>query len=581
LYSVKVLDHAGNGTYAQVIQGIEWAIEHHVNVISMSFTGASDSQALHQAIVDASNAGILMIAAAGNRGSGAETEMYPALYPEVVSVGATTPSNVRANLSSTGNELDIMAPGVDIYSTFIGGGYTYMSGTSMAVPYVTGAAAVLWSAYPDDDSLSIMNRIYASATPLGDAHEYGHGLVNLARALGLVDSAIPAYQPGAEDGTSPEQPGDHEVSATAVVRGDKAKIWSTAPSTKPSYTKVDIGVDSPSGTRVCSKTYTATIAAGSIVPVPELMCETASWNLGQYTVKYTFYYSGGTTLKTDYFTLTPENPTLSSSYTATRTSLSISWSAIRGVTQYKILKGGSLEATLGNVTSYTLTGLTAGTTYTIQVKAVDPSDSNAGATSSAVYMVTKPALVAPDKPTMTNITPNSFDAAWNAVSDVDQYKVLIDGVVKLTVTTTKATVTGLNPDQQYMVQVKAVDKYDTNAGATSVAAYVRTAKPAGPTNLTATYVTSSKISVSWSPISGATAYTVAISRSGSSETLYQTSAASYTFSNLDFGVVYKIRVYTSTSAASEITIATDAKGTLPDSIPLKIDGQTMNAYPLY
>ncbi|MEK0317032.1 S8 family serine peptidase [Cohnella sp. 56] len=388
LYAVKVLDESGNGTYSQVIQGIEWAIDNHINIISMSFTGNSDSQALHEAIIKANSSGILLVGSAGNFGKGFETEKYPALYPEVISVGATTQANLRANLSSTGSQLDIMAPGVDILSTYNDGGYTQLSGTSMAVPYISAAAAVLWSHYPSEDADSIMNRIFDNATTLGSSHEYGNGLINLAKSLNLINSEIPAYQMDANDGSIPETPGDSEVSISAITRGQTFSISTTAPGTRPSYTKVDIGIDSPTSVRVCFRTYVATIPAGSTVPIPPLSCtSSASWPLGSYIVKYTFYYSGGLVQSSSTFTVLPEAPILQF-ISATPYSIKMSWNAINGVGNYKLIVNGSTILSLGNVTNYQYTGLTPGTTYLLQIKAEDPTNPNSVATSSAVPMRT-------------------------------------------------------------------------------------------------------------------------------------------------------------------------------------------------
>lgn len=202
IYSVKVLDETGSGTYGQVIQGIEWAIEKNVNIISMSFGGSVYSQALHEAIKQADAKGVLVIAAAGNAGAGQDTMVYPAKYPEVISVGAVDRNHAKASFSSTGPELDLVAPGVEILSTTFDGGYGVLSGTSMATPHVTGAAAALWSQNPGLVGENIKQKLYENATPLGNINEYGHGLVDLDRALGFESSPIVPPQPPAE----PPQP---------------------------------------------------------------------------------------------------------------------------------------------------------------------------------------------------------------------------------------------------------------------------------------------------------------------------------------------------------------------------------------
>ncbi|UKS24777.1 S8 family serine peptidase [Paenibacillus sp. HWE-109] len=191
IFAVKVLNQSGTGTYSQVIQGIEWAIQNRMNIISISFGGSDKSRALHEAIQAATEQGILVVAAAGNSGKGAETEAYPALYPETISVGAVTKQHLRADYSSTGNEIDLVAPGSEILSTTSDQDYGNLSGTSMAAPHVTGSLAALWSAHKNWTGEQVKNKLFETATKLGGNLEYGHGLVNLARALGVIDKPIP------------------------------------------------------------------------------------------------------------------------------------------------------------------------------------------------------------------------------------------------------------------------------------------------------------------------------------------------------------------------------------------------------
>lgn len=185
IFAVKVLDQKGHGTYSGMIQGIEWAIQNEMNIISISAGGMINSQALHDQIKRASEKGILVISAAGNKGMGEETEVYPALYPETISVGAVDKDHQRANFSSVGSELDLSAPGVDILSTSINGEYKKRSGTSLAVPHVAGAAAVIWSENSGLASDDVRNTLLESATTLGEEQLFGKGLVNVAKAMKL------------------------------------------------------------------------------------------------------------------------------------------------------------------------------------------------------------------------------------------------------------------------------------------------------------------------------------------------------------------------------------------------------------
>ena len=157
LVPVRVLDGQGDGFDSDVIRGIYWAAGFTVDgstnpapvqVISMSLAGKAPCTAPLAAAVDAARArGIVVVAAAGN--DGADGAAYaPGSCPGVISVGATDATGARASFSNTGASVDISAPGVGVLSTSRQGstpGYRFMSGTSMAAPAVSGAAALLAS----------------------------------------------------------------------------------------------------------------------------------------------------------------------------------------------------------------------------------------------------------------------------------------------------------------------------------------------------------------------------------------------------------------------------------------------------
>jgi len=146
LYAIKVLDRNGSGYLSDVIEGIQWAIANNMHVVNMSLGTTSNITSFHDAVTVAKNAGIVVVAAAGNSGSsadGSSTVIYPAAYPETIAVSATDSTDTIASWSSRGPEVDLAAPGVDIYSTYKGTGYATLSGTSMAAPHVTGSAALV------------------------------------------------------------------------------------------------------------------------------------------------------------------------------------------------------------------------------------------------------------------------------------------------------------------------------------------------------------------------------------------------------------------------------------------------------
>ncbi|MCA1031229.1 S8 family peptidase [Bacillus timonensis] len=186
LYAVKVLDGNGSGTYSGIIQGIEWAIQEKVNVINMSLGGSQGSTALQQACDNANNSGIVVVAAAGNSGSKGKrnTIGYPAKYASVIAVGAVDSNNNRGSFSSVGNELEVMAPGVAIYSTVpYGNGYDTYNGTSMASPHVAGAAALILASNPSLSNVQVRDRLKNTATPLGSSFYYGYGVINVQAAV--------------------------------------------------------------------------------------------------------------------------------------------------------------------------------------------------------------------------------------------------------------------------------------------------------------------------------------------------------------------------------------------------------------
>jgi subtilisin len=171
LYGVKVLDKNGSGYVSDVIAGIGWCKDNGIQAANMSLGSNSDVQSLHDACDVAKAAGVLLVAAAGNDGGAVD---YPAAYSSVVAVAAVDRNDSRPSWSSYGPQILVAAPGVDVYSTWKGGGYATASGTSMAAPHVTGTLALNLSA-----SLSGT----ADDLPPGGWDQYtGYGLVDAGEA---------------------------------------------------------------------------------------------------------------------------------------------------------------------------------------------------------------------------------------------------------------------------------------------------------------------------------------------------------------------------------------------------------------
>ncbi len=182
LYALKVIGDNGKGTLSDFISALDWCVANGIRVANYSAGGIDRSPTIEEACKRARAAGVTIVAAAGNGGGGL---LVPAVFPSVIAVGATDRANARPFWSNVGNDLDLVAPGVNVRSTYVGGGYYVMDGTSMSAPHVAGAAALLISrgiSYPD----IVEEYLEATATDLetGGPDPYtGHGLVNAARGL--------------------------------------------------------------------------------------------------------------------------------------------------------------------------------------------------------------------------------------------------------------------------------------------------------------------------------------------------------------------------------------------------------------
>jgi subtilisin family serine protease len=193
LMSLKFLGGTqGKGSTSNAVRGINYAIDmrnHGVNVrvINASWGGGSDSQSLREAISAANAAGILFVCAAGNAGVNIDSNpdfpgSYAKDYSGTVSVAAVDAGGRVASFSNVGHDsVSLAAPGVSILSTYPGGFYAGLSGTSMSTPYVSGIAVLLWSRYPDLAPAEVKQRIVDTSEPIND-------LVSLAARSGRASA---------------------------------------------------------------------------------------------------------------------------------------------------------------------------------------------------------------------------------------------------------------------------------------------------------------------------------------------------------------------------------------------------------
>ena len=190
LYSAKVLDENNTAPISRIIEAINWAIDEKVNIINMSFGTTANSQALYNAIQKANDAGILLIASAGNN----ETIEYPAKYEEVVAVGSINAEGELSEQSASGDELEVVAPGEQILSTSAFDGVMACSGTSMSAPHVAGVASILWQKDMNMPADFIRKLLRSTVKDMGDENDYGYGVIDLDKALEEYDNAKREYK---------------------------------------------------------------------------------------------------------------------------------------------------------------------------------------------------------------------------------------------------------------------------------------------------------------------------------------------------------------------------------------------------
>jgi subtilisin len=185
LHALKVCGSGGRCRTSAIVEAIRYAADRGWDVVNLSLGSPRASRALKEAGKYAREAGVLPVAAAGNRGS-PDSVGYPAAYEEYLAVSATTVDDEVAEFSSTGSEVDVAAPGAEVCSSFVDG-YRSLDGTSMASPHVAGAAA---QAVADGDGAEAAERrLLDSAEDIGKSDtEQGDGLVDVAAALGYDSS---------------------------------------------------------------------------------------------------------------------------------------------------------------------------------------------------------------------------------------------------------------------------------------------------------------------------------------------------------------------------------------------------------
>jgi thermitase len=254
---VKVLDEYGNGWYSDIAAGIVYAADNGAKIINLSLGGAPASQTLCEAAAYAQQRGVLLVAATGN---GGDPVFYPAACDGVLAVAATDQAARRAAFANFGPQVDLAAPGVDIYSTWPWlEGYFTKSGTSMATPHVAGVAALVWSRWPAWTNVAVSRQITETAIDVDaagwDAYT-GWGLLAAAAAVGA--DVIPDVTRTPTATTTERPTGTPTITLTPTLT---PSVTVTPP---PTVTPTEVLPPTPTATT--APTFTPTAAISSATP---------------------------------------------------------------------------------------------------------------------------------------------------------------------------------------------------------------------------------------------------------------------------------------------------------------------------
>jgi hypothetical protein len=234
LMPLKAFGASGAGYVSAVIGALDYAVANGAKVVNESFGGDEFTRSEYDAFVASGDAGVVSIAAAGNRGANAdETPHYPASFrlDTIVAVAATTSTDTLASFSNYGIlNAQVGAPGQLIYSTIRGNAYGLMSGTSMATPHVAGVAALLAAEHPTWNAKDIRDRILGTTRPVAAlaGKTWTGGVVDAAAALSSALTVLP-----------PDPPAPTPQSLATTIDTNPVPAPATAP-TPPSFVPPDV-----------------------------------------------------------------------------------------------------------------------------------------------------------------------------------------------------------------------------------------------------------------------------------------------------------------------------------------------------
>jgi subtilisin family serine protease/chitodextrinase len=520
LMSIEVFGSSSQGGFAE---GFTYAADMGAHISQNSWGGGGESQSINDAIdyfiANGGSAGSPMeggvvVFAAGNSNTNSGSSTWPAQYESAIAVAATNHNDVRSYYSNYGTWVDISAPGGETNSvkqegvlSCIDGSYDHFQGTSMACPHVSGVAALIVSKYAGNITPSeVRSRLINNTDPIDDLNpdysgQLGSGRLNAYAALtGEAPQPVLSYCASKGNDASYEWISKVEIgtysnssdgsgyqdftSETIELNAGQSyditltpgfsnssydeywKIWIDY-NNDTSFTSDELVYDAGS---LSSSAVTGTINIPSDVSGMKRMRVSMKYN-GEQTPCESFDYGEVEDYNVNISsgsgdTEAPTAPTNLASSNITESSVDLTWDASTdnvGVDHYTVFQDGSSIGTTAN-TSYSVTGLSASTTYTFTVKAEDAAG-NVSTASNALDVTTQSdadteAPTAPTNLASSNITESSVDLTWDASTDnvgVDHYTVFQDGSSIGTTANTSYSVTGLSASTTYTFTVKAED----------------------------------------------------------------------------------------------------------------------------
>ncbi|MCK7595160.1 S8 family serine peptidase [Pseudomarimonas salicorniae] len=466
-------------------------------VINLSLGGSGSSSIESSGFASLYNTGAnLIVAAAGNDGT--SNLSYPASYDSVISVGAVNSTKALAAFSQRNAQVELVAPGVGIQSTYpsAGGvnpanGYAMLSGTSMASPHVAGVAAAIWSRSPQRTAAEVRSALTSTAEDLGTPGrdpEFGFGLVR-----GL--SALTALQPS--DTMAPSTP----AGLAAALSGNTAVNLSWSASSDSGSGVQGYKIERCTGSTCSSFAQIGTATSNSYRDTGIAAGNTYRYRVRAHDVagNHSAYSSiiSATTAGAGADTSAPSAPGSPSLKALSSTSMTLSWRAAAdigsGVASYRIERCQNTGCTnftqiaTSSSLSYTATGLTVRAVYRFRVRAVDRAG-NLGAYSAIVQSSAQTTAISdrlpPGAPGGLSATASSGTAIalrWTAATDaggsgVGSYRVercqgstCTNFTQVITTSATTITVSGLAARTPYRFRVRAVDRANNLGAYSSIA----------------------------------------------------------------------------------------------------------------